>query len=106
MNAPTSKPLIRLSRSSINETDVEAVSTALRKAFLGMGAEVDAFEKELAQYIGGNRHVMCVNTGTTALQLAVQACGIGRGDEVLVPSLTFVASFQAVSATGAIPVAC
>jgi dTDP-4-amino-4,6-dideoxygalactose transaminase len=100
------KPLVRLSRSSINDADVEAVSAALRNAFLGMGAEVDAFEKELAQYIGGNRHVICVNTGTTALHLAVQACGIGRGDEVLIPSLTFVASFQAVSATGATPVAC
>jgi len=102
----SAKPLVRLSRSSVSEADVEAVSTALRKGFLGMGAEVDAFEKELAQYIGGNRHVMCVNTGTTALQLAVQACGIGPGDEVLVPTLTFVASFQAISATGAKPVAC
>lgn len=102
----SSKPLVRLSRSSVNEADVEAVSAALRKAFLGMGAEVDAFEKELAQYLGGNRHVMCVNTGTTALHLALQACGVGPGDEVLVPSLTFVASFQAVSATGAKPVAC
>jgi dTDP-4-amino-4,6-dideoxygalactose transaminase len=101
-----SKPLVRLSRSSINEADVEAVSAALRRAFLGMGAEVKAFEKEIAQYIGGNRHVICVNTGTTALHLALQACGVGRGDEVLVPTLTFVASFQAVSATGATPVAC
>ncbi|MFO1489146.1 MAG: DegT/DnrJ/EryC1/StrS family aminotransferase [Verrucomicrobiota bacterium] len=104
--ANPAKPLIRLSRSSVSEADVEAVSAALRKAFLGMGAEVDAFEKELALYIGGNRHVMCVSTGTTALHLAVQACGIGPGDEVLVPSLTFVASFQAISATGARPVAC
>lgn len=102
----SSKPLVRLSRSSVNDADVEAVSVALRKAFLGMGAEVDAFEKELVQYIGGNRHVMCVNTGTMALQLALQACGVGLGDEVLVPSLTFVASFQAVTATGATPVAC
>src|SRR5450759_1400654 len=58
------------------------------------------------QFIGGNRQVICVNTGTAALQLAVQACGIGRGDDVLVPTLTFVSCFQAVSATGATPVAC
>ena len=106
MNSLPAKPLVRLSRSSVNEADVEAVSAALRRAFLGMGAEVDAFEKELAHYIGGDRHVMCVNTGTTALHLALQACGVGFGDEVLVPSLTFVASFQAISATGATPVAC
>lgn len=106
MGSTSSNPLVRLSRSSVNEADVEAVSATLRKAFLGMGAEVEAFEKELADYIGGNRHVVCVNTGTTALQLALQACGIGPDDEVLVPTLTFVASFQAISATGAKPVAC
>jgi dTDP-4-amino-4,6-dideoxygalactose transaminase len=105
-SVPPAKPLVRLSRSSINDADIEAVSAALQKAFLGMGAEVEAFEKELGQYIGGNRHVICVNTGTTALTLATQACGIGRGDEVLVPTLTFVASFQAISATGATAVAC
>jgi len=100
------KPLVRLSRSSTSEKEITAVGEAVRRAALGMGSETDAFEKELTQYIGGNRHVLCVNTGTAALQLAVQACGIGHGDEVLVPTLTFVASFQAVSATGAIPVAC
>jgi len=100
------KPLIRLSRSSTGEREIAAVSEAVRRAALGMGAEVEAFEKELAQYLGVNRQVLCVNTGTAALQLAIQACGIGHGDEVLVPTLTFVASFQAISATGATPVAC
>jgi dTDP-4-amino-4,6-dideoxygalactose transaminase len=69
-----------------------------------MGTEVKAFEDELAAYLG--RPVVCVVNGTAALQLAVQSCGIGRGDEVLVPSLTYVASFQAIAATGAEPVAC
>lgn len=69
-----------------------------------MGSEVEAFEDELASYLG--RPVACVVNGTAALQLALQACGIGRGDEVLVPSLTYVASFQAIAATGALPVAC
>lgn len=105
-NSGEQKPLIRLSRSSIGETEIAAVSETVRRAALGMGAEVEAFEKELAQFIGGQRQVICVSTGTAALQLALQACGIGHGDEVLVPTLTFVASFQAVSATGATPVAC
>jgi len=100
------KPLVRLSRSSTSEKEITAVGETVRRAALGMGSETDAFEKELTQFIGGNRHVLCVNTGTAALQLAIQACGIGRGDEVLVPTLTFVASFQAISATGATPVAC
>ena len=50
--------------------------------------------------------VVCVNTATSALQLSIAALDIGAGDEVLVPSLTYVASFQAISATGATPVAC
>lgn len=67
-----------------------------------MGAEVVRFENQLANTFG--RPVACVSTGTAALQLALQAAGIGPGDEVLVPSLTYVAGFQAVSATGATPI--
>lgn len=97
---------VRLSRCSTNSNDIRRVSSTLRRGFLGMGAETEAFESELKSYIGGNREVICVNTGTSALHLAVQACGIGPGDEVLLPTVTFVASFQAVSATGATPIAC
>lgn len=76
----------------------------LDKGYLGMGVEVQRFENALESFFG--RPVVCVNTGTAALHLALQACGIKAGDEVLVPSLTYVASFQAISATGATPVAC
>ena len=69
-----------------------------------MGREVQNFESELAEYLG--RPVVCVVNGTAALQLALQAAGVGVGDEVLVQSLTYVASFQAISATGALPIAC
>ncbi|MBY0461865.1 MAG: DegT/DnrJ/EryC1/StrS family aminotransferase [Alphaproteobacteria bacterium] len=98
--------LVRLSRGDVGALELEALARVIEAGYLGMSVEVQAFEKELTDYIGGNREVVCVNTGTSALHLAVQACGIGIGDEVLVPSLTFVASFQAVSATGAKPVAC
>jgi dTDP-4-amino-4,6-dideoxygalactose transaminase len=76
----------------------------LDREHLGMGAEVRRLEEELASFFG--RRVACVTNGTTALHLALQACDIGPGDEVLVPSLTYVASFQAIRATGARPVAC
>ena len=69
-----------------------------------MGEEVRQFEAELTGFFG--RETTCVSTGTAALQLAIECAGIGAGDEVLVPSLTYVASFQAISATGATPVAC
>ena len=74
--------------------------------YFGMGPETRAFEYEIESYIGAGRNVRCVNSGTAALQLAVVALGLVAGDEVLVPTLTFVASFQAVAAAGAIPVAC
>lgn len=99
-------PLIRLSRSTVGAEEIEALTRVIEDGYLGMSKEVQAFEDELAQFIGNNRHVVCVNTGTSALHLAVQACGIGPGDEVLVPTLTYLASFHAVSATGAKPIAC
>ena len=76
----------------------------LDRESLGMGAEVKQFEEMLTEFFG--RPTLCVSTGTAALHLALQAVGIGVGDEVIVQSLTYVASFQAVSATGATPVAC
>ena len=65
----------------------------LDREYLGMGAEVQQFEQALSDYFG--RSVVCVANGTAALHLASQACGIGSGDEVLVQSLTYIASFQA-----------
>jgi dTDP-4-amino-4,6-dideoxygalactose transaminase len=96
--------LIRLSKSCLGSAEKHAVMDVLDREYLGMGAEVKQFEQALTEFFG--RPAICVVNGTAALQLAVQACGIGQGDEVLVPSLTYVASFQAISATGAIPVAC
>ena len=69
-----------------------------------MGQEVGLFEKELSNLF--LRQAVCVSSGTAAIQLAIEACNIGPGDEILVPSLTYVATFQAITATGAIPVAC
>lgn len=98
--------MIRLSQACLGPEEIEAVTRVLQGHYLGMGQEVRLFEEELQNFIGSETKVACVNTGTSALQLAVQACGIGSGDEVIVPSLTYVASFQAVSATGAKPIAC
>ena len=97
---------IRLSKSSISVLEKEAVVDVLDKEFLGMGEEVQQFEKEIRHYIQTDKEVVCVNTGTSALHLALDALGIGEGDEVLVPSLTYIATYQAISATGARPVSC
>ena len=98
------KDLIRLSKTDISKQEINSVINVLKKGYLGMGDEVNFFESELSNYLG--RDVACVVNGTAALQLALQACNIGKGDEVLIPSLTYVASYQAILATGAIPVSC
>ncbi len=96
--------ILRLSKSCLGDEEKNAVQKVLDKEFLGMGAEVLKFEKLLTEFF--SRPVVCVSNGTAALHIALQAAEIGDGDEVLVQSLTYIASFQAISATGATPVAC
>ena len=98
------KKLIRLSKSCLGKDEKSAVAKVLKKEFLGMGNEVKKFETELRNFF--KREVVCFNSGTAALQVALQACDIGENDDVLVPSITYVASYQAISATGAKPIAC
>ncbi|MDR3319635.1 MAG: DegT/DnrJ/EryC1/StrS family aminotransferase [Desulfovibrio sp.] len=99
---------LRLSRSIVGEAEACAVSRVLLEdGYLGMGNEVRLFEEELAVYLGvSSGQIITVNTGTAALHLAVEAVAPHGGGEVLVPSLTFVASFQAIIAAGCTPVAC
>jgi dTDP-4-amino-4,6-dideoxygalactose transaminase len=96
--------VIRLSKSSLSLLEKNAVMSVLDREFLGMGREVQEFEQILETYL--NRQVVAVASGTAALHLALEALNVGIGMEVLVPSLTYLASFQAISATGATPVAC
>uniref|UniRef100_UPI0040473E4C DegT/DnrJ/EryC1/StrS family aminotransferase n=1 Tax=Polynucleobacter sp. TaxID=2029855 RepID=UPI0040473E4C len=104
MDGMKPKPIIRLSKSSLGLAEKVAVMGVLDREFLGMGVEVQQFENDLSEFFG--RNAVCVSTGTASLQLALQGCRIGMNDEVLVQSLTYVASFQAISSVGAIPVAC
>jgi dTDP-4-amino-4,6-dideoxygalactose transaminase len=94
----------RLSQPEISEEEIAAVTEVLRSEFFGMGREVASFEEKLGSFFG--RETLCVSTGTAAVQLGLIGAGIKPGDEVLVPSLTFIATYQAISATGAIPVSC
>lgn len=98
--------IIRLSKSVVADEEKQALSRVIDSGYLGMGAEVQLFEREIREFLATENEVVCVNTGTAALHLALQAIGVGPGDEVLVPSLTYVATYQAVSATGAKPVSC
>ena len=70
-----------------------------------LGEEVERFEEEFARYCGV-RHCVGIASGTAALTLALLAAGIGRGDEVIVPAHTFIASALAIVHAGAVPVPC
>jgi len=96
--------LIRLSKSCLSLMEKKRVINVLKKEYLGMGEEVDIFEKNLTAFF--QRKALCVVNGTAALHLALQSVGVKKGDEVLVQSLTYLSSFQAISACGAVPVAC
>ncbi len=94
-----------VSDTVIPEEDVQAVLEAYRSGWLTMGPRSQAFEEAFAQAVGAE-HAVAVSSCTAALQLAMLAAGIGPGDEVIVPGLTFVAAAAAVRACGATPVLC
>src|SRR5664279_1081261 len=75
----------------------------MRSGMLAQGPEVAAFETEFSAIVGG-AHSVAVNSGTSALHMAFVAAGIGRGDEVIVPSFSFAATANAVALAGATPV--
>jgi dTDP-4-amino-4,6-dideoxygalactose transaminase len=94
-------------RPLLESEEFEAAEAALRLGWLGMGAYVGQFEAALKKFLEANdRHVVAVNTGHSALHLALMVCGIGPGDEVITPSFNNVADFQAILAVGAKPVFC
>lgn len=81
----------------------EAYHRVMDSGWYILSEELDRFEEEFAQYTGG-RHCIGVANGLEALQLILDACEIGEGDEVIVPAHTFIATWLAVSHTGARPV--
>jgi len=93
---PAAKPII-------GDEEREAVDRVLRSGMIAAGPEVAAFESEFSEYVGG-RHCVAMNSGTSALHLALLAMGIGPGDEVIVPSFSFAATANSVALTGATPV--
>lgn len=101
------KKNLRLSRSVVGKEEALAVSRVIEETgYLGMGTEVRLFEEEIAAYLGVEAWmVSCVNTGTAALHLSLES-SVPEGSEVLIPSLTFVASFQAALEANLVPVAC
>jgi len=97
---PSNKPIL-------GAEEMEAVRRVLESGILthksGAGPYVRQFEEAFARFVGA-RHAVAVNTGTAALHAALMAVGVGRGDEVIVPSFTFIATSNMVILCGAKPV--
>jgi dTDP-4-amino-4,6-dideoxygalactose transaminase len=95
--------MIPIAKPFIGDEERAAVDRVLRSGGMAQGPEVEAFEKEFSTLVGG-RHCVAVNSGTSALHLALVAMGIGPGDEVIVPSFSFAATANSVCLAGATPV--
>lgn len=87
------------------QQEIDAVSRVMRAGWVGQGPETLAFEKELAQYLGAGE-VVAVNSCTSALFLTLLVRGVGPGDEVIVPSLTWCSTVNVILHLGATPVFC
>lgn len=94
---PPAKPLI-------GDDERAAVDRVLRSGMIAQGPEVAAFEEEFSQHFDLGRACVAVNSGTSGQHLGLLSCGVGPGDEVIVPSFTFAATANSVALTGATPV--
>jgi UDP-4-amino-4,6-dideoxy-N-acetyl-beta-L-altrosamine transaminase len=90
-------------RQSIDEKDVASVCSVLRADYLTTGPKVEEFEQAVSSYVGA-KHSVAVSSGTAALHCSMYALGIGPGDEVIVPPMTFAATANCVCFMGATPI--
>jgi len=100
---PVRRGLLPYGHQLIKKSDVEAVIEVLRSDWLTTGPVVEDFERAFAEQVG-TAHAVAVSSGTAALHASMHALGIGPGDEVIVPAMTFVATANCVLYCGARPV--
>lgn len=99
--------MVRLSKCSVDKNELNAIKNVLDSEFFGTGPITKKFEDNLRDFFGNPDYdLVCTNTGTSALQLAIQACKFKKKSEILVPTITYVASYQAITAAGHIPISC
>jgi dTDP-4-amino-4,6-dideoxygalactose transaminase len=102
MNDST-RPRLPFTRPTIDEDTIAAVAQVLRSGWLASGPQVAQLEAELSAYLGG-RPVRTQTSATAGLEMALLACGIGAGDEVITPAMSFVATANVIVRVGARPV--
>jgi perosamine synthetase len=100
----TDQKMIPVAAPIIGEREIAYVTDAIRSGWVSsIGPYIDRFEDAFARFVGV-KHAIAVSNGTVALHLALHALGLGPGDEVIVPDLTFAATAHTVLQTGAVPV--
>ena len=97
------KKMVNMVKTQIGDEEINAVVEVLRSGMLAQGPKVAEFEKAFAEYIGV-KHAIAVSSGTTALHIALLACGIKEGDEVITTPFSFIASANCALYAGAVPV--
>jgi len=95
--------MLPFTRPSIDEETIQAVAEVLRSGWLASGPKVAQLESALSAYLGG-RPVRTQTSATASMEMALLACGIGKGDEVITPAMSFVATANVIVRTGARPV--
>jgi dTDP-4-amino-4,6-dideoxygalactose transaminase len=98
------KPFLPFTRPAIDADSIAAVGEVLRSGQLASGPKVAAFEAALAAYVGGGRHLRVMTSATAGLEMALEVAGVGEGDEVIVPAMSFAASANVIARVGAKPV--
>ena len=95
--------MLPFTRPTIDEETIQSVAEVLRSGWLATGPKVAALEAELSKYLGG-RPIRTQTSATAGLEMALRACGIGHGDEVITPAISFVATANVIARVGARPV--
>ncbi len=95
---------IQLFKLNYDSREHDAVSSVIKSGWLTMGDKIIAFESAFSTFLGGSSHCIAVSNGTAALHMAILAAGVGPGDEVIIPALTFVADANVVKMVGATPI--
>src|SRR5881409_2861853 len=103
--APLKKMSVPITKPALTEEEAHAPYDSIKSGWVTQGPKVAEFEKAVAAYVGA-KHGVATTSCTTGLHLALVAAGIGEGDEVIVPSFTFIASANAILYTGAKAVFC
>lgn len=96
--------MIPHNKPTIEKDDIQSVTDTLNSKWLAPGEKVKEFERELAEYLSKDGYAVVVDSGTSALYLALLSLGIKRGDEVVLPTYVCTAVLNAVNYTGAVPV--